>query len=117
MKFTINIYCSPDTSPAAISAFQFAKTVLEGGHEIYRLFFFNDGVLHAIATNQSSDLPKQWQTFIQEHKLDAILCSASAKKRGIDAKTGAEPLPGFIISGLGQLIDSIENSDRIITFG
>ncbi len=117
MKFTINIYCSPDTSPAATSAFRFAKTALEEGHEIYRLFFFNEGVLHALKTHNSSNLLQQWQTLIQEHNLDAILCSASAEKRGIKVNTGTAPPQGFIISGLGQLIDGIEKSDRIISFG
>ncbi|MGI1678032.1 MAG: sulfurtransferase complex subunit TusD [Cellvibrionaceae bacterium] len=117
MKFIINIYCSPSSLPAAKSAFRFAETLLDEGHEIYRIFFFNEGVLHCINSTKLSSLTQQWQTLIQQHNLDAVICSASAEKRGISLNGENIPLDGFIVSGLGQLIDGINQSDRLITFG
>ncbi|MGH1470199.1 MAG: sulfurtransferase complex subunit TusD [Cellvibrionaceae bacterium] len=117
MKFTINIYCSPNTSPAADSAFRFAKTLIREGHEIYRVFFFNEGVLHCISHPHKLSLPEQWQKLILDHNVDAVICSASAEKRGITTDGRSVPLEGFTISGLGQLIDGVSESDRVISFG
>ncbi len=130
MKFSLAIYASPDLASTALG---FAEALVDQGHEIYRLFFFNEGVLNGAALPQaksagaSSSSPlERWQGLIQKHELDAVVCVTSAQKRGIvpgDANqnsAGANYLSvaeGFTIGGLGQLIDATVNSDRIITFG
>lgn len=128
MKFSIAVYASPSTPELAQSALNFAEAVLAQGHEIYRLFFFNEGVLNAVALPdlKSADagdaLCKRWQKLIGEQQLDAVVCVSSAKKRGIVAQDdgAANSLriaDGFTISGLGQLVDAAVNADRLITFG
>lgn len=129
MKFSLAIYASPGSPDLASTALGFAEALVNQGHEIYRLFFFNDGVLNGAALpdskaasgNSSSPL-ERWQQLIQKHKLDAVVCVTSAKKRGIVAQDSAEAnrltvADGFTIGGLGQLIDAAVNSDRMITFG
>lgn len=133
MKFSIAVYASPASSELALTALQFAEGVVKQGHEIYRLFFFNEGVLNGVALpgdkpteNSSTSLCERWQRLIHDHGLDAVVCVTSAKKRGIVERDGpgatsnTPGLPvadGFTISGLGQLIDAAVNSDRMITFG
>ena len=91
-------------------------------------FFFQDGVFNACSFNippqDEENLPAAWQQLIQENKLDAVVCVASALKRGIVNADEADryELPagnlrqGFEISGLGQLIDGAINADRLINF-
>ncbi len=128
MKFSIIINGAPWSSPAAFSALKFAEAVVDGGHEIYRLFFFQDGVHNgsafAVAPQDEVDIPKRWHALISEHDLDAVVCAASALKHGLlDAgeaarydRTGHNLLPGFDISGLGQLVDALNQADRVVTF-
>ena len=129
MKFSIIILGAPYTSEAADTAFRFARAVLAKNHEIYRLFFYHDGVHNAsslITLPQDEVQPvERWQALIEEYQLDAVVCIASALRRGVlnntEAKRFSKPAsnlnPGFSISGLGDLIDAALQSDRLITFG
>ncbi|HJO43297.1 MAG TPA: DsrE family protein, partial [SAR324 cluster bacterium] len=47
MKFGILIKEGPYTHQASDSAYRFALAVLEKGHEIEGVFFYNDGVINA----------------------------------------------------------------------
>lgn len=129
MKFVLAVYGAPANSQAPQSALHFARAVMAQGHEIVRLFFYQDGVNTATAIAQSpqdeSNLPDEWQVFIQEHELDAVVCIAAALRRGVVDQAEAEryQLPGnnlregYELSGLGQLVDGALMSDRLITFG
>lgn len=125
MKLSIAVYASPKTPGVALSALRFAEAVLQQGHEIYRLFFFNEGVLNGVALGDEggeSSLLEGWKQVIARHRIDAVICVTSAKKRGIaeGPVAGAAGLvlaEGFTIGGLGQLIDAAVTSDRLITFG
>ena len=126
-SFTLVVYGAPD-SQSSSTAFNYAQALLRAGHQIYRLFFYQDGVFNACSFNippqDEENLPESWQALIQEHKLDAVVCVASALKRGIvnDAEAERYELAasnlreGFEISGLGQLIDGVIQSDRVINF-
>lgn len=129
MKFTIVIYGAPYSAQAAESAYRFTSTLLDEGHSIYRLFFFGDGVHNvgrlAVAPQDEINLPRRWQDLIQRHELDSVACVSSAIKRGIINAQEAERYQLEAISihddseiaGLGQLIDAVMNSDRVISFG
>src|SRR5690606_12802586 len=102
---------------------------LAQGHEVYRVFFYHDGVQasNALSTppQDEFDLLKAWQKLIEQHDLDAVSCVASALKRGVlDAreahryeKPAATLAEGFVLSGLGQLVDASLQSDRVVSFG
>jgi tRNA 2-thiouridine synthesizing protein D len=126
--FSIIIQGAPYSSQASLSALNFSKAVLESGHQIYRLFFYQDGAHNASALivppQDEIHLPKSWQNLISASKLDAVVCIASALKRGIVDAGEAERyelpvgnmLPGFTIGGLGLWLDATLNSDRILNF-
>ncbi|MES3006441.1 MAG: sulfurtransferase complex subunit TusD [Pseudomonadota bacterium] len=128
MKLTVVVYSAP-SSQAAWSAYQFTRTALGAGHEIYRVFFYADGVLNStalsVAPQGEFDLVQAWQTLIAEHSLDAISCVSSALKRGIIdtqeaaryERAGASLAAGMTLSGLGQLVDATLVSDRVVSFG
>ncbi|NNE37113.1 MAG: sulfurtransferase complex subunit TusD [Gammaproteobacteria bacterium] len=128
MKFTLVINGAPWSSQSALSALHFATAAIDSGHEIYRLFFYQDGASNAslfcVPPQDETDIPAGWEALIAEHSIDAVVCAASALKRGIlDAaeadrydKPGSNLRPGFTVSGLGQLIDAAQNSDRVVSF-
>lgn len=129
MKFGILINEGPYNHQAADSAYQFAKAALEAGHEIFRVFFYHDGVNNAtrlaVPPQDDRNITVNWQELQKEHDLDLVVCIAAAQRRGIldedeakrqgkDANNIAE---GFRISGLGQLIEAGIQADRLVTFG
>lgn len=129
MKYSLAIYGAPYSSQAAQTAFSFAEAALARGHQIYRLFFYLDGVHNAssLATppQDEQDIPARWQALIKEHNIDAVVCIAAGLRRGVldeveqqrYEKSGNNLNDGFTLSGLGQLIDAGTQSHRLITFG
>ncbi len=129
MKFSIMISEGPYTHQASDSAYQFMKAALEKGHEIYRVFFYHDGVNNGtrLTTPPQDDrnIVTRWSELGAKHGLDLVVCVAAAQRRGIadedeskrNGKDADNLAPGFRISGLGQLIEAGIQSDRLITFG
>jgi len=118
LKFGILVNEGPFQHQASDSAYLFTKAALEKGHEIYRVFFYYDGVNNAnkLSEPQADDrnLVKLWSDLAEEHKIDLVVCVAAALRRGIKDDVLA---PGFRISGLGQLIEAGIQADRLVTFG
>jgi len=129
MKFSLAIYGAPYSNQGSQSALHFAKAAIEAGHEIYRLFFYRDGVHNgstlAAPPQDEINIPAEWHKLVANHEIDAVVCVASALRRGVlDAteanryeKSGANLAEQFTISGLGQLVEAGMESDRLITFG
>jgi len=129
MKFTVQINEGPYTHEAADTAYQFTKAALEKGHEIYRVFFYHDGVNNAtrFTTPPQDDrnIVNRWSELSEKHNLDLVVCVAAAQRRGIvdedeqqrQGKDGNNIAPGFRISGLGQLVEGCIQSDRLMVFG
>ena len=129
MKYSLASYGAPYASQAADTAFSFAEAAIARDHEIYRLFFYLDGVHNAssLATppQDESNLPARWRELVEAHNIDAVVCIAAGLRRGVldeveqqrYEKTGSNLNDGFTLSGLGQLIDAGTHSDRLITFG
>jgi tRNA 2-thiouridine synthesizing protein D len=129
MKFTIQVNEGPYQHQAADSAYHFAKTALEKGHEIFRIFFYHDGVNNGtrLTTPPQDDrnVVKRWSELAERHRIDLVVCVAAAQRRGIvddgeaqrNGKDATNLAPGFRISGLGQLVEGGIQSDRLVVFG
>jgi len=127
-SFAVLIQGAPYSSQAALSAYRFCQEALANGHKIERLFFYQDGVHNAsllcVPPQDEFHLPRAWQTLIQQHGLDAIVCIASALKRGVVNQGEAERhrlpaanlLPGFTIGGLGLWMEAMAKADRVLDF-
>lgn len=127
-SFALVVRGAPYTSQSALSAYRFACAVLEAGHSITRVFFHEDGVYNACASivppQDELHLPRAWQALVRQHELDAVVCVASALKRGVLDEREAQRyeaghgnlLEGFVISGLGQLVDATLQADRVVSF-
>lgn len=128
MKFSFVIKGAPYSCQASSTALNTVRACISQGHEVYRLFFFEDGVHNAsslvVPLQDEVDIPRAWAELIVEHKLDAVVCVSSALKRGILDQQEAERyergqgnlLPEFTISGLGQWLDACQQSDRVLQF-
>ncbi len=129
MKFTIQVNEGPYQHQASDSAYNFAVAALEKGHEIYRIFFYHDGVNNGtrLTTPPQDDrnIVNRWTELAEKHELDLVVCVAAAQRRGIadadeakrNGKDADNLAPGFRISGLGQLIEGGIQADRLIVFG
>jgi len=129
MKLTIQINEGPYQHQSSDTAYFFIKAALEKGHEIFRVFFYHDGVHNGtrLTTPPQDDrhIVNRWSELAQEHNLDMVLCVAAAQRRGLvddgeaqrNGKDATNIAPGFRISGLGQLIEGGIQSDRLVVFG
>ena len=129
MKFGILVNEGPYTHQASDTAYQFVKAALAKGHEIYRVFFYHDGVNNAtrltVPPQDDRNIVKRWSDLAARHKLDLVVCIAAAQRRGLMDKSEAKRngkdadniAPGFRISGLGQLIEAGIQADRLVVFG
>ncbi|WP_137973336.1 sulfurtransferase complex subunit TusD [Pseudomonas sp. F(2018)] len=128
MKFAIALF-APSHAPSSRRALRFAQAALDGGHQIARLFFYQDGV-HSASGNIASpqdelDLSGEWRAFVQQHQLDAVVCIAAALRRGVlnteEAQRYNKPAANldapWELSGLGQLHEAAQMADRLICFG
>ena len=128
MKFAIALF-SAAHAPSSRRALLFAQAALASGHEIVRLFFYQDGVYNAsnslVTPQDEPDLARQWRDFVSEHQLDAVVCIAAALRRGVLDTAEAQRYQRSAInvdapwelSGLGQLHDAVQDADRLICFG
>jgi tRNA 2-thiouridine synthesizing protein D len=129
MKFGIMVNEGPYTHQASDSAYQFAKAVLAKGHEIYRVFFYHDGVNNAtrltVPPQDDRNVVNRWSELSLQHNLDMVVCIAAAQRRGLldeneasrQGKDANNIAPGFRISGLGQLVEAGIQADRLVVFG
>ena len=129
MRFAIVVNEGPYTHQASDSALQFARAALAKGHEIFRVFFYHDGVNNgarfAEPPQDDRNLQRAWTELALTKNLDLVVCIAAAQRRGIldanqakrQGKDGDNIAPGFRISGLGQLIEAGIEADRLVVFG
>ena len=92
MKFAIALY-SAAHAPSSRRALRFAEAALAGGHEIVRLFFYQDGV-HSASSNIGSEICVMF----------ARPASAVARKSSVPPAPDRQVPPGeCVLSGTDQL--------------
>lgn len=126
-------YCLLVTGPAygtqqASSAYQFAQALFTQGHQLQSVFFYREGVLNAnqltAPASDEFDLVRAWQQLAQAHQVTLNVCVAAALRRGVTDTQQAGQLklasanlqPGFLLSGLGALSESVLTCDRVVQF-
>jgi len=129
VKFAVVVNEGPYTHQASDSALNFVRAALEKGHEIFRVFFYHDGVnngtRYTVPPQDDRNLQRLWSEIGLTKNVDLVVCIAAAQRRGIldaneakrQGKDGDNIAPGFRISGLGQLIEAGIQADRLVVFG
>ena len=129
MKYAVQINSSPYHSNAGYNAYQFIKMALSMGHQVFRVFFYQEGIYHALQYSSPPDDERQltilWNELAIEYQIDLVVCISAAQRRGLlhidDAirqqKNTDDLAPGFRTSGLGQLVEATLKAERFIVFG
>ncbi len=129
MKISIQVSEGPYNHEASVTAINYIKAAVEAGHDIFRVFFYHDGVNNgtnfASPPQDDMNIQKTWSELAAAHDIDLVVCVAAAQRRGIvdegemtrNKKSGQNIMDGFRISGLGQLIEAGIESDRLVVFG
>lgn len=129
MKFAVQINCGPFQSRGVDTAYHFIVSALNRGHQIFRVFFYHDGIINAFRYGffpvREQYVVKRWSELARSHRIDLVVCVSAAQRRGLltadeakrVGKIGDDLAEGFRISGLGQLIEAIIESDRFVIFG
>jgi len=128
MNYCLHITAQPYSSQGATSALLFARELVQRGHNVSRVFFSGEGVLNgnAIACPPQDELniTQAWNDFAKDNGSELILCIASALKYGVVDEENAQRYErsqsnlqeGFILSGLGQLVEASLLNDRLVRF-
>lgn len=129
MRFAIQVNASPNHSSTGYSAYQFCKAALAQGHEVFRIFFYHEGIYHALKQNSPPDdeiqLTACWGELAKKHQIDLLVCVSAAQRRGLlyadeaqrRNKQDVDLAEGFRIGGLGQWLEALIEADRVIVFG
>ncbi|OOE56223.1 sulfurtransferase complex subunit TusD [Salinivibrio kushneri] len=115
-------------SQMARTAYQFACAAIEAGHQVSKVFFYQDGVLNGAAStvpaNDEFDLVGAWQALARDHHVELETCVAAALRRGVisDQEAAQHGLSqstlaaDFSQAGLGALAEALLTADRVMQF-
>lgn len=129
MIYSLLVLSSPACGQGAMTAAEFAHTAIERGHDIHRIFFLDAGTgagsALAVFPQDEADRLQPWVDLAEQHQVELILCISSALRYSMLDSTEAQRYekvaasihPAFTVSGLGQLVDAVAVSDRMLTFG
>lgn len=111
-----------------LTAYRFAAALIEKGHRLEQVFFYQQGVLNAssltVPANDEFDLVAAWQRLAVEHGVRLTTCVAAALRRGILSadeaklyqKTEHNLAEHFEQAGLGELAKALLEADRVVQF-
>ncbi|MDA1342432.1 MAG: sulfurtransferase complex subunit TusD [Methyloglobulus sp.] len=129
MRFAIQVNASPYQSNTGHSAYRFIKAAVAQGHEVFRVFFYHEGIYHAFKHTTPPDdelnLTPCWSELAKQHNIDLVVCISAAQRRGLlcgdeaqrQGKQGDDLATEFRIGGLGQWIEALIEADRVLVFG
>lgn len=126
--FTLFVTQSPFVTHSHWQAMDFARAAHAAGHKIQRVFFYRDAVL--CASDRQTPIQGQppvhqvWNELASELGFPLQVCIANSIRRGLldqaesDRYEHAGPTlaAGFNLSGLGDMAEAMNDSDRIIEF-
>jgi len=129
MIFTVHVLAAPYSHQGNLSALRFCQAAIAAEHRIKRVFFSGDGVLTgtelASPPQDEINLYSAWNELNESHSVELVVCISACLRRGIInaseaaryERSASNLAPGFILSGLGQLVEAGLESERLITFG
>lgn len=128
VRFSLLVTGGPYGTQASASALLFARALLEQGHVLQSVFFYQDGVLNGNAlVHPASDevnLVSGWAELAALNRVALYLCVGAALRRGVvdpaeqhrNGLPAANLHPAFTLAGLGELARASLGSDRFIQF-
>jgi len=129
LTYTVIVRCGPHQQGQSLSAFEFTKELLVQGHQVLRVFFYQQGVHLSsslrVMPQDELDLTALWQQLSLDYDLELGVCIAVALQSGIVDQqecrryelSAVNLAPQFTLLGLGQLASASVESDRLVSFG
>lgn len=129
MNIAVMVTGAPYTAQASASALQFCRAAAARGHNLSRIFFYQDGVQNgtrlSVPPQDEDNLIEGWVELAGKSGVELSVCVAASQRRGVldQGEARREGLdddnlhPAFTIAGLGVLMESIIEADRFISFG
>lgn len=127
-KFIVQVNGPAYGSTASIRALKFCQAATSAGHQVIKVFFYQDGVqnsnsLHCPASDEIN-LHQLWVEFSHSQQVPLINCVSAALRRGVLSEQDAEENnktqwnsdSTFTMGGLGELVSGIEHADRLVCF-
>jgi tRNA 2-thiouridine synthesizing protein D len=131
-SFLILVHSSNYACQSSRSALKYAESVINNGHDLKAIFFYQEGVCHAnTLTSIPSDELDTTTGFKQlnaDHNIPLLLCVTAADKRGIvdehyaQEQTHEQALPhgnvdpAFTVAGLAEMATIAAETDRLVQF-
>ncbi len=127
-QFLIQVTCPAYGSSSAFRAVKFTETVLQAGHQVSKVFFYQDGVSHAnqliCPASDEYNIHKSWKELAGKYGIELICCVSAALRRGVVAQAEASEeglgkynvSTPFVMAGIGELVTGIETADKVVTF-
>ena len=128
LTYTLLVNGSVYGTQSARNAYLFAEALIEKGHQLKSVFFYQDGVFNGSAltvpANDEFDLVKAWQSLAEKHQVKLETCVAAALRRGVIGEVEASQhqisahnlAESFEQSGLGSLAEALLSQDRVVQF-
>ncbi|WED22080.1 sulfurtransferase complex subunit TusD [Vibrio sp. JC009] len=128
LTYTLLVNGSVYGSQSARNAYAFACALIEKGHTLKSVFFYQDGVNNGsklvVPANDEFDLTAAWQKLALENSVSLETCVAAALRRGVIGHQEASQhgldtdnlAHGFEQTGLGSLAEALLTQDRVVQF-
>ena len=128
MNYAVQVNTSPYHCNAGLDAFLFSQAVIAAGHQILRVFFYKEGIYHALRyaspPEDEIQLTRKWSLLAEQHAIDLVVCISAAQRRGLlcsdeakrQGKLDDDLAAGFRIAGLGQWLEATRLADRCLVF-
>ena len=115
-RITLLVQGAPRATRADAAALAFARAAVAAGEVIHRVFFYKDAIYAASRYVQDEEgTAESWASLADEHGFELAVCVAAAQRRGVVEDESLAD--GFAVVGLGQMVEAMEASDRVVTFG
>lgn len=108
MKYALVIVHPPSDLESQSRTMRLGRALIENGHEVSRVFFYGDGT--QIGCQDASETREQWIDLASPFDTELAICSASGEKNGV-----VKAPDHFVLAGLGALMESGFDCDRVIT--
>ena len=115
MKIGIVLLTGPYQHEASDTVIHFVRAAIEKGHCVEGIFLFMDGVYNInrnVTPSGERNVIEMLNTLGE--KVPITACAACGQFRGMKRENLAQTMQ---IGGLGDLVNLVQNCDRIVTFG
>ncbi|CAG8999116.1 MAG: Sulfurtransferase TusD [Candidatus Celerinatantimonas neptuna] len=126
LSYTLLVTQPPYGREGGSTAFRFAREVVDAGHRLDTVFFYQDGVQHAnmllYPATDEVNLYHQWCDLASDSQCRLLVCVSAAERRGVIGENQAKTNgwthfnieSPFVIAGLSELAIAMQQSDRFL---